>query len=362
MRDLRDKIKVLPLTAKKKVYIIDEVHMLTTEAFNALLKTLEEPPSHAMFILCTTEPHKVPATILSRCFHIQFKKPTTEELVHAFTRIVAAEKLAIDTQALETIATFADGSFRDGVKILEEIVLGSQGEKITVELIKKVYHTTSLEADSITLLEAFKQKNAQKALTLVQQLVEQGTDFSYFIEQVLFLLHTVLLIQVGISTEKEKITLDLETIKRLVGALSKAHEEIETAVLPQLPLELAIIEWCQSNTPSGSTDEYVQQIQKEVVTQKDESVSEVVSITQKGSLDDKTVFYRLLDEIKKQHHMLAGVLRSCTVKQIDGVLQIEAPSSFHQEKLSDQKALDVLGKVCEDITGNKMKVLVLLKG
>ena len=116
IRDLREKIKLSPAYANKKVYIIDEVHMLTTEAFNALLKTLEEPPAHAMFILCTTEPHKIPATISSRCFHISFKMATNEELARSFARIAKKERLTFDKDALDLIANISDGSFRDGVK------------------------------------------------------------------------------------------------------------------------------------------------------------------------------------------------------------------------------------------------------
>ena len=108
IRDLREKVKLSPMSARKKVYIIDEVHMLTQEAFNALLKTLEEPPSHVVFILCTTEPHKVPATIMSRCLCIQFKKATEEELIRSFKRIIKREKLEAETEALSLIAGLSD--------------------------------------------------------------------------------------------------------------------------------------------------------------------------------------------------------------------------------------------------------------
>src|ERR1700704_5315631 len=111
IRDLREKIKLAPTQGKYKIYIIDEVHMLTTEAFNALLKTLEEPPKHAMFILCTTEPHKVPPTILSRCFHIAFHLATPEELVRSFKRVVKGEKIDIDDDVLLMIAQLAEGGF-----------------------------------------------------------------------------------------------------------------------------------------------------------------------------------------------------------------------------------------------------------
>ena len=130
IRDLREKVRLSAARAAKKVYIIDEVHMLTTEAFNALLKTLEEPPPHVIFILCTTEPHKIPQTIVSRCMHVSFKKAGVEELVRSFKRIAKKEKLDIDDEALSLVSTLSDGSFRDGAKILEEMALISEGKKL----------------------------------------------------------------------------------------------------------------------------------------------------------------------------------------------------------------------------------------
>lgn len=109
IRDLREKVKLAPISSAKKVYIIDEVHMLTNEAFNALLKTIEEPPEHVVFMFCTTEPHKVPETILSRCFHIAFKKATIPELVHSFERIAKGEKLTVDSDVFGEIAKLSDG-------------------------------------------------------------------------------------------------------------------------------------------------------------------------------------------------------------------------------------------------------------
>src|SRR3989344_108930 len=123
IRDLREKIKLSPLELKYKIYIIDEVHMLTTEAFNALLKTLEEPPVHAIFVLATTEAHKVPETVLSRCIRIDFNRATNDDLVKSLTRIVKGEKLQVELQTLNEIAKAADGSFREGAKLLQELAL-----------------------------------------------------------------------------------------------------------------------------------------------------------------------------------------------------------------------------------------------
>ncbi len=121
IRDLRDRIALSPAQAKWKIYIIDEVHMLSSGAFNALLKTLEEPPAHAIFILATTDPQKIPATVISRCQHIAFSKANNEDLIHALKRIVKAENMHIDDEALALIGEHADGSFRDAVKMLEQM-------------------------------------------------------------------------------------------------------------------------------------------------------------------------------------------------------------------------------------------------
>ena len=166
IRDLKRKNSSESGICPKKVYIIDEVHMLTTEAFNALLKTLEEPPSHAVFILCTTEAHKVPATILSRCLHIGFKRATDDELVRALQRIVKGEGLKIDEQTLHEIAKLADGGFRDGTKILEELVALSDGKDINAALLEKGYQVTSMNQSIRELIDACAEKICRQALPL----------------------------------------------------------------------------------------------------------------------------------------------------------------------------------------------------
>ncbi|KKQ57916.1 MAG: polymerase III, gamma/tau subunit, DNA polymerase III subunit gamma/tau protein [Microgenomates group bacterium GW2011_GWC1_38_14] len=142
----------MPLNTRRNDYIIDEVHMLTTEAFNALLKTLEEPPSHAIFILCTTDPQKVPATITSRCFTLSFEKASLEDLVHSFNRIVKGEGIVADPQALEAIARRADSSFRDGAKILEEVASGSK--KITTKIVEEKLNTQIVSSNIDSFLNS----------------------------------------------------------------------------------------------------------------------------------------------------------------------------------------------------------------
>src|SRR5258708_2964899 len=248
IRELKEKIRLAPVAAKRKVYIIDEVHMLTTEAFNALLKTLEEPPSHAMFILCTTEAHKVPETIVSRCFQIQFRPATEEELVRSFTRIVEGEKLKIDDEALKYIAQLADRGFRDGVKVLEEVSLLSQDKPITKEFIENTYKTMTVGIYVFGLLDALEKKEVKEGLKVVQAIGDQGIDSKYVISHVLELLHEYLLEKVDVLKPEKpsKQSFSLQEIKQLADLFAKVYLEMKTSVLPQLPLELAIIEWCES--------------------------------------------------------------------------------------------------------------------
>ena len=243
IRDLREKIRLSTAGALKKIYIIDEVHMLTQEAFSALLKTLEEPPSHAVFVLCTTEPQKVPATIASRCFHIAFRIASKEELIRSFKRIVKGEKLSIASDALLSIAQLSDGSFRDGAKILEELKARSGSKKITKDFVEKQYQMSNINQRVLKLLDGLAQKDTKKTLDLVQNLAEDGVEMGYFIEQLTTELHSKLLLKV--NSERPEIGFSLFEIKKLLKLLMKANLQLKYAVLPQLPLELAIIEFTQ---------------------------------------------------------------------------------------------------------------------
>ena len=255
MRDLKEKIKLSPLSAKKKVYIIDEVHMLTTEAFNALLKTLEEPPDHAVFILCTTEMHKVPATILSRCLHIGFRLATEEELVRSFERIAQGEGLKIDKKTLKSIAKLADGGFRDGTKILEELVSLAGGKEITPELLDSRFHTATITQTVQKLVDALEKKDAKKGFSLVSTLVEQGPDIQFFLSQFLNEVHNLLLIKIGVEGESTlKTGMEVEELKVLLERFARIVGETKYAVVPQLPLELAILSWCKGESISISQE------------------------------------------------------------------------------------------------------------
>lgn len=352
IRDLREKIKLSPASASKKVYIIDEVHMLTTEAFNALLKTLEEPPSHAVFILCTTEPHKVPETISSRCFHISFKTATNEELARSFERIAKSEKIVIDKDAVDLITNLSDRSFRDGVKLLEEIRSLAKGEKITKELIEKKYKSSNINQQVFQMLEYLGEKDLKKTFALISKIVDQGIDLKYFTEALAEKIHKMLLIKVGVLEKKDSLPIEnfsLNDIKKLAFHLEKTAYDLKYSVLQQLPLELLILEWCRDEKEVNKEEDLVLDNNKQ-------------PLVSKVSDKDSEIWQNLIDKVKIYNHSIAGVLRGGSLKSWgDKEITIETGFKFHKEKLEEIKTKAIIEKACEEITGKKTKVLILLK-
>jgi len=370
IRDLREKVRLSPLSATKKVYTIDEVHMLTTEAFNALLKTLEEPPNHVIFILCTTESHKVPATILSRCFHVAFENASENELVHAFKRIVAGEKLKIEDEVLSSIAEISDGGFRDGTKILEELVLKSQGKKITNELFDSLYHISSVHQILDEFILSLNKKDTKASIETIQKMVNLGVDMKYFTEKLLELFQELILIkfEVGEIDKKKKSYADLFTIndiKQLVELFSKAYMETKYAVLPQLPFELAAIEWCIGDSKKMADAAVHQEgplkkvqiplTARKVQVQPSDNVKNVLSS------DLQNLWQQLIEKIKPLNYSIAGVLRGCTIKSYDnGSLIIETHYKFHKERLEETKSIALIQQAFSEINGKQITVSVLL--
>lgn len=210
IRELKDKINLVPSNSKYKVYIIDEVHMLTTQAFNALLKTLEEPPSHVIFILATTEPHKIPLTIASRCQKFRFSKIDDKKIVERLREISNLEGITIDDDALYEIARLSDGGMRDAINFLDQLVAYSN-DNITIDDVYKVNGSVSYE-ELYTLLDNIKNNNKVKLIEFVDYLDESGKDVNKFVEEMLIFLKDVILyknanILSSISTKNDYIKL-----------------------------------------------------------------------------------------------------------------------------------------------------------
>ncbi|MCD6291472.1 MAG: DNA polymerase III subunit gamma/tau [Anaerolineae bacterium] len=263
IRDLRDKVGFRPNEARMKFYIIDEVHMLSNSAFNALLKTLEEPPPHVVFVLCTTEPHRIPPTVLSRCQRFDFRRISTADITAHLARIVAAEGYKAEPEALTLIARTATGSMRDAISLLDQLLAYGE-QKITVAQVRDVLGMIS-ERTVSDWVAALARRDVQSGLTVLNQLVMEGVELRELARQVLAYLRGILLLKVGggaasldvdaDTLARMKETADAFTMPHLIRSVrlfSQAATELRNTVQPQLPLELAFVEAATAAEPAVS--------------------------------------------------------------------------------------------------------------
>lgn len=235
IRDLREKIQFAPTRAKSKVYIIDEVHMLTKEAFNALLKTLEEPPTHVYFILATTEVHKIPETILSRCQRFDFKRIDHQTLVARLGYIAEQEHISAEPDALDAIARVAQGGLRDAIGLLEQLNVDG---KLTFEHVREVLGITGKA--SLEKLYGFLQSgDAKQGIEEVNGLYHEGYDLTQFSKDFLELLRQKMLEHVH-----EGNTNEIARILSWIEHFQHAYDGAKFATIPQLPLEVAVVQSC----------------------------------------------------------------------------------------------------------------------
>ena len=257
VRDLRDKINFSPNQGTYKVYIIDEVHMLSTAAFNALLKTLEEPPPHAIFILVTTEMHKIPATVLSRCQRHEFRRVPVDDILGQLRHIVESEKLKAEPEALTLIARQAAGGMRDAISLLDQ--MASTGEEITLGLTQTVLGTATSQT-VLGLVGAVLEGDAAAGMDAIHVALDAGTDPRLLARQVVDYLRALLLVQMGnarqsdlaaearLQAEKHAKAFSSSDVLRMIKAFNSAAADLRGGWQPSLPLELALAEVLQ---PAG---------------------------------------------------------------------------------------------------------------
>src|SRR5215212_2269583 len=252
IRDLRDKVNLAPVAGRMKVYIIDEVHMLTAEAFNALLKMLEEPPEHVVFVLATTEKHKVLPTIISRCQSFDFRRPSVETLKVKLAEISEAEGIEVEPEALTVIAREGRGSFRDAEGLLDQLSSFAEGS-ITAAMVRELLGSVGPEA----LLEttaALYERRAADALRIVDRLSNEGRDLGQFVRELISHLRTLMLLpyapevalaEVGADErgplEEQANLLPTAEVVRLIEALDGALGRIRRGGDPKLELELSFL-------------------------------------------------------------------------------------------------------------------------
>ena len=379
IRQLKEKIKLSPAKCRYKVYIIDEVHMLTNEAFNALLKTLEEPPAHAIFILCTTEPEKLPKTIISRCTQIKFKKAKAEEMARSLQRTVKGEGLTVDKETLLQIAKNVDGSFRDAQKVLDQ--LSADGKKISLKQTKTLLGRIE-DLDPVNLLTLLFDKKDKEALLEIDKIVSFGSDLDFYIQSLLEILRQLLLVKAGIvDLDQEPIDspvkqlasrIDKRQIMKLIGLFAKAAIEAKISPIPQLPLELVAIEWCdyfddQGQIPEGKkiTIEPDQQTEeKPVEVKKDnEQKLSMKPLTTKGNGVELVLscWNEILLGVRPLNHSVEALLRASRPIKLDGnFLTLEVFYKFHKERLETSKCRQIVEEVASNLLSLPVKIKCVL--
>ncbi len=275
IRRVIEEIQYTPARGKYKVYIIDEVHMLSVNAFNAFLKTLEEPPEYVVFVLATTEPHKLPATILSRCQRYDFKRIDLETIEANLEALLKAEGVEAEEKALRYIARAGDGSMRDALSLMDRCVAFSLGEKITYENVLSILGTVDTE-DFSALYRAVSSYNIVDALKIIEKTVDSGRDLSPFISDFIMYLRNLLILNVGgksgseligLSEENLKLleedvkTADAEILMRYIRILSELLNQIRFSAAKQILTEVALIKLARPEMETG-TDAILDRIRK----------------------------------------------------------------------------------------------------
>lgn len=330
IRDLREKVHIAPTSAKYKVYIIDEVHMLTKEAFNALLKTLEEPPAHAIFILATTESHKVPETIISRTQRFSFKHITPQTIAGHLNKIAKIEKINISTEALDLIAEHSNGSFRDAISMLDQIrgIKDSAIGKADVELFLGIAPQELIVDlyDSLT-------SSPKLAIETLQNLRDQGVQSVATAKQLMQIIRYH-------SLENDLPKLLNENYTNF----SRSLLEVQNSIQPDIELEIICVGLAIKNqiaptvlTPRDTPVESPQKIQDLASDPVEEP--ETLGTILPEMLE---IWQKVLAAIKSNHNTLYSFLRMVRPEFSENKLTLYAKFPFHQKRLSDSKNLAII--------------------
>ncbi|MFA7628468.1 MAG: DNA polymerase III subunit gamma/tau [Candidatus Dojkabacteria bacterium] len=376
IRQLKEKIEFSPSEGKFKVYIIDEVHMLTTEAFNALLKTLEEPPAHVIFILATTDVHKLPPTILSRCQRYDFRLGTEKEIKGLIKEIVKKEEITIEEGALDVIVQNAKGSYRDALSILDVIYTGQEEKKkeITLEETRKILGLPDFD-NVVLLLKNLLEGNGSKSLAVIEELEEKGVNLQQFTSYVLDILRRILTGKIKGKLEKEfdfAKDIDIKLLHRLINLFLEAENKIRYANNQALVLEMIIPEMMKSGV--GQDVEIVNRdVKKRIPKDKDEKPEkkdkEKESKEEKIEKEDLSVkeiqgkWDEFVNAIKPFNGHLYAFLGGANIINFDkGTLFIEVPFQFHMERIEVPRSRNAISETFKKVYGTNCMISCSVNG
>ncbi|HRY82271.1 MAG TPA: DNA polymerase III subunit gamma/tau [Candidatus Moranbacteria bacterium] len=395
IRELRETVALSNASLKYKVYIIDEVHMLSTGAFNALLKTLEEPPAHVVFILATTEIHKVPQTILSRCQRFDFVRLPIQNIIEKLTLITKSEKVKIEKEALEMIAISAEGGMRDAESMLGQII-SLEDKNITVSEVEEILGTADKKTAETTA-EMILEKNSSGAIAKVNELLENGYDLEVFNKSLINYLRQLMIIKIDPALKKyfssemtserlEKMAelskkAELSQIISAINLFLEAQSKISSFILPQLPLEIAIIKATNTFPEEirSENDEEISKIKTQIskpqlknqnLEEKDNNLAieqfNNIKTEEKNetveNIDMSTVrsnWLKLLIDIRPFNHSLSALLSNCQPTKTEGnIITLGTPYSFYCERLNDKNNRLTVEEVFSKILKSQIKIRI----
>jgi DNA polymerase III subunit gamma/tau len=414
IRDLRDKVNLAPVAGRMKVYIIDEVHMLTAEAFNALLKMLEEPPEHVIFVLATTEKHKVLPTIISRCQSFDFRRPSIETLTEKLREISNAEGIEVEPEALTVIARQGRGSFRDAEGLLDQLSSFAEG-RITASMVRELLGGVGPES-LIETTYALHERRAADALRIVDRLSGEGKDLGQFVGELLAHLRNLMLLpyapevalaEVGAEErpqlEEQANAVPTAEVVRLIEALDDAVSLMRRGADPKLELELVFVKLTRdytepdmgailgrlesleravengsvaTNPPRATADtvreeppaerEPAHETVEPDAPSDDASLLEDSDDRPETGVDLASEWHGIMGELKRRRQALtAAVYGEARVESFDGsVLRLIYPEeqSFHVGMAKDPGHLQKLGEVLEERLGSAPRLEINAAG
>jgi DNA polymerase-3 subunit gamma/tau len=376
IRDLRENVKFASANSNYKIYIIDEAHQITTQAFNALLKTLEEPPAHVVFIMATTEQHKIPVTILSRCQRYRFKLISSSQMASAIDNIAKKEGFDIDSDALSIVTTASDGSMRDALSLLDQAASSNAG-KITSEYIRGLLGL--LPKDIIALAtENIAKGDIQTILKIVKEINEQGYNILQFARDLRDHLRQVMIYLINpevaeISSEDKKlfeIQKNLFTVSRHIrmnNLLSKALEEMRWHDQPRILLEMYLLKMSEPYYNVGELLNRIAELEKNAISKEDnfESSDAQQSYIKESraiaaSVDLISVWDEIASEIMKKHPLTAQSLKKVVIKVTgDESVQLSVSRQFDYECVIGFQ--EQITKLFQRKTGLNIKIKVVIE-
>lgn len=347
IRDLREKVRIAPTSAKYKVYIIDEVHMLTREAFNALLKTLEEPPAHAIFILATTELHKLPETIISRTQHFNFKPISNDDLIKHLGAISKKEKIDIDDKALEVIASYGRGSFRDSISLLDQ--LSTSESKITAQAVQEAVGIAPTDIIE-SLVNAVSNQDHSELLEIIESIETQNLDPS--------IVASSLIDHLRQSIRKKENKLPKKTLLWLINELLS----VQKSPNPNIRLEIILLEATWSDKSTIPTKE-VKPTSNPKDTPKPEAKtspepSEAPKTTSKPPTikDTDDLWKSVIASLKGKHNTLYGVARMANAEISNDRIKLVFKHDFHKRRCSEPRNKTILQDTLSSLSGKTYEI------